>query len=171
MDADGRVIYLGTFSKSMFPALRLGFLVLPRDLSRGFLAARLATDLHPPLLEQRVLAAFIQQGHYERHLRRMRAAYAERLDALDRAIASTGAPLRLRAVHAGMHAVVDVESVDAQRLHEKALAMGIETMPLAAYHAGRAARPNALVLGFGAVTPAAIRAGVVRLSRAAADLR
>ena len=82
LDPDGRVIYVGTFSKTLFPALRLGFLIVPRDLQSGFIAARLATELHPPVLEQRVLAAFIQRGHYERHLRRMQAAYAERLDAL-----------------------------------------------------------------------------------------
>jgi GntR family transcriptional regulator/MocR family aminotransferase len=64
LDPDGRVIYLGTFSKSVFPALRLGFLVVPRELAAGFVTARLATDLHPPVLEQRVLAAFIVEGHF-----------------------------------------------------------------------------------------------------------
>src|SRR5690349_16766523 len=108
LDPDGRVIYLGTFSKTLFPALRLGFLIVPRDLASGFVTARLATDLHPPLLEQRVLAAFIERGHYGRHLRRMQSAYAERLDALRRGIERSGAPLRMRPVQAGMHAVVDV---------------------------------------------------------------
>jgi GntR family transcriptional regulator / MocR family aminotransferase len=165
LDPDGRVIYLGTFSKTLFPALRLGFLIVPRDLQPGFVRARLATDLHPPVLEQRVLAAFIQAGHYERHLRRMQSAYAERLDALRRAIARSGAPMRLRAVQAGMHAVVDLDGVNAERLHAEALAKGIETMPLSAYHAGAGPRPNALLLGFGAVPPPAIRAGVARLAR------
>ena len=122
LDPDGRVIYVGTFSKTLFPALRLGFLIVPRDLTSGFIAARLATELHPPVLEQRVLAAFIQRGHYERHLRRMQAAYAERLDALRRAVDRSGAPLRLRPVHAGMHAVLDVDGVDAERVHTVAAA-------------------------------------------------
>jgi GntR family transcriptional regulator/MocR family aminotransferase len=165
LDPDGRVIYVGTFSKTLFPALRLGFLIVPRDLQAGFVTARLATDLHPPLLEQRVLAAFIQRGHYERHLRRMQALYAERLDALRRALDRSGAPLRLRPVHAGMHAVVDVEGVSAERVHVKAAAIGIESMPLAAFHFGPGPRPNALLLGFGAVSPAAIRAGVTKLAR------
>ena len=69
-----------------------------------------------------VLAAFISRGHYERHLRRMQAAYAERLDALRRAIDRSGAPLRLRPVHAGMHAVVDVDGVSAERVHAEAAA-------------------------------------------------
>lgn len=173
LDPDGRVIYLGTFSKSLFPALRLGFLIVPRGLQAGFIRARLATDLHPPLLEQRVLAAFIERGHYERHLRRMQSAYAERLEALQRAVERVGAPLRLRAVHAGMHAIVDVEGVSAERVHEAAFALGVETMPLAAYYEPRGPRPvgaerlpNALFLGFGAVPPTQLRTGVTRLARA-----
>jgi len=165
LDPDGRVIYLGTFSKTLFPALRLGFLIVPRDLQAGFVTARLATDLHPPLLEQRVLAAFIQRGHYDRHLRRMRAVYAERLDALRRAIERSGAPLRLRPVQGGMHAVVDIQQVDAERVHVAAAAQGVETMPLSAFHFGPGRRPNALLLGFGAVPGAAIRAGVTKLAR------
>ena len=166
LDPDGRVIYLGTFSKTLFPALRLGFLILPRDLSPGFVAARLAIDLHPPVLEQRVLAAFIQCGHYDRHLRRMKAAYAERLDALQSAIARSGSPMRLRPVHSGMHAVVDLQGVNAERVHAEAAALGVESMPLAAFYCGGTRRANALLLGFGAVAPPAIRAGVLRLARA-----
>src|SRR5689334_16091933 len=165
LDPDGRVIYLGTFSKTLFPALRLGFLIVPRDLASGFVTARLATDLHPPLLEQRVLAAFIQRGHYDRHLRRMRAVYAERLDALRRAFDRCDAPLRLRAVQAGMHAVVDLDGVNAERVHAEAARAGVESMPLSAYYCGPGRRPNALLLGFGAVPPAEIRAGVTKLAR------
>jgi GntR family transcriptional regulator/MocR family aminotransferase len=166
LDPDGRVIYLGTFSKSLFPALRLGFLIVPRDLRAGFERARLATDLHPPVLEQRVLAAFIERGHFERHLRRMQNAYSERLDTLRRAIERVGAPLHLRAVHAGMHAIVDVEGVNAERVHLEAAALGVESMPLSAYYQGTARRPNALFLGFGAVPPTQLRTGVTRLARA-----
>jgi GntR family transcriptional regulator/MocR family aminotransferase len=166
LDPDGRVIYLGTFSKSLFPALRLGFLIVPRELASGFVTARLATDLHPPVLEQRVLAAFIAEGHFERHVRRMQSAYAERLDALRRAIERSGMPCTLRAVHAGMHAVLDVEGVDAERLHVEAAALGVESMPLAAYYLRGGRRPNALLVGFGAVPPVAIRQGVAKLARA-----
>jgi GntR family transcriptional regulator / MocR family aminotransferase len=166
LDPDGRVIYLGTFSKALFPALRLGFLVVPRELARGFVTARLATDLHAPVLEQRVLAAFIGDGHYERHVRRMQSAYAERLDALQRALGRSGLPLRLRAVHAGMHAVAEVDGLDAERLHIEAAALGVESMPLGAYYLRPGRRPNALLFGFGAVSPPAIRAGVAQLGRA-----
>jgi GntR family transcriptional regulator/MocR family aminotransferase len=171
LDPDGRVIYVGTFSKALFPALRLGFLIVPRDLQSGFNTARLATDLHPPVLEQLVLAAFISRGHYARHVRRMQAVYAERLDALRRAIDRSGAPLRLRPVQSGMHAVVDVVGVSAERLHAEAAALGIESMPLSAYYFGAGNRPNALLLGFGSVSPAAIRAGVTKLTRAMENCR
>jgi len=166
LDPDGRVIYVGTFSKALFPALRLGFLIVPRDLQSGFNTARLATDLHPPVLEQMVLAAFISRGHYARHVRRMQAAYAERLDTLRRAIERSGAPLQVRPVQSGMHAVVDVAGISAERLHAEAAALGVESMPLSAYYFGEGQRPNALLLGFGSVTPAAIRAGVSKLARA-----
>jgi len=171
LDPDGRVIYVGTFSKTLFPALRLGFLIVPRDLQSGFITARLETDLHPPLLEQLVLARFIVRGHFERHLRRMQAAYTERLDALSRAIERSGAPLKLRPVQAGMHAVVDVEGISAELVHGAAAAQGIETMPLSAYYSGASQRPNALLLGFGSMPPAALRAGVTKLARVIDELR
>jgi GntR family transcriptional regulator/MocR family aminotransferase len=170
LDPDGRVVYLGTFSKTLFPALRLGFMIVPRELQEGFVTARLATDMHPPLLEQMVLTEFIRRGHYQRHLRRMQAAYAERLDALRRAIERSGAPLCMRPVRAGMHAVVDLEGVDAEQAHRVALAQNIESMPLSAYYSGAGVRDNALLLGFGAVSPAAIRAAVNRLTVILADL-
>jgi GntR family transcriptional regulator/MocR family aminotransferase len=171
LDPDGRVIYLGTFSKTLFPALRLGFLIVPRDLASGFVAARLATDLHPPVLEQHVLAAFIERGHYGRHLRRMHSAYTERLDALRRAIERSGAPMKMRPVQAGMHAVVDLDGVSAERVHTEGAALGVESMPLSAYYFGSGRRANALLLGFGAVNPAAIRAGVARLARVIEKVR
>src|SRR6184192_2915223 len=82
LDQDGRVIYLGTFSKTLFPALRLGYAVVPADLVRPFTAVRSVLDVHSPVLEQAVLAEFITAGYFERHLRRMRALYAERQQVL-----------------------------------------------------------------------------------------
>jgi GntR family transcriptional regulator/MocR family aminotransferase len=171
LDPDGRVIYVGTFSKSLFPALRLGFLIVPRDLQAGLNTARLATDLHPPVLDQMVLAAFISRGHYARHVRRMQAVYAERLDTLQRAVERSGAPLRLRPVQSGMHAVVDVIGVSAERLHVEAAATRCRDDATVRLLFRRQPRPNALLIGFGCVTPAAIRVGVARLARAIESAR
>ena len=167
LDVDGRVIYVGSFSKTLFPALRLGFLVVPPDLQDGLQAARAAADQHPPVLDQAVLADFIGEGHFARHLRRMRMAYRERLDALTEAAARfcRGA-LRLRPTRTGLHAIADLEGADAGRVSREAAARGVEATPLSAYYAGRARRANALVLGFAAVRPEAARRGMARLAAA-----
>src|SRR5262249_7573707 len=85
LDGDGRVLYVGTFAKSVFPGMGLGFVIVPGDPAPHFHAARRAADLHPPLLEQMALADFIRGGHYATHLRRMRSAYRERLEAVEAA--------------------------------------------------------------------------------------
>jgi GntR family transcriptional regulator/MocR family aminotransferase len=165
---DGRVIYVGTFSKTLFPALRLGFVIVPADLQRTFVAIRSSSDLHPPAIDQLVVADLIADGHYDRHLRRMRAVCRERLEALDRAIRRRAAgALRLRPVQTGLHAVVDVAlDVDLDRLVVEAVAHGVELMPLSAYFLERAAASRAIVLGFSAVDPAAIDRGMQNLMRA-----
>jgi GntR family transcriptional regulator / MocR family aminotransferase len=78
MDRNSRVIYIGTFSKVLFPSLRLGYIVVPQDLVTQFRTVRVALDLSPPQLHQAVLADFIRDGHFARHLRRMRQVYGER---------------------------------------------------------------------------------------------
>jgi len=164
LDADGRVIYVGTFAKSVFPALRLGFVIVPSDLQDRFLAARRTTDLHPPLLEQMALADFIAEGHYARHLRRMRTAYRERLEALtDAAEHVCAGLLRLRTVQAGLHAVADLDGVDEERVYAEARQRGLEVAPLGMYFAGRPTA-NGLVLGFASTRPDVIRRGMEKLA-------
>ena len=82
LDRDSRVIYIGTFSKVLFPALRLGYIVIPADLVGRFAAVREAMDIFPPTLYQAVLADFLGEGHFGRHIRRMRLLYRERRAAL-----------------------------------------------------------------------------------------
>jgi GntR family transcriptional regulator/MocR family aminotransferase len=164
---DGRVIYVGSFSKTLFPALRLGFLIVPPDLQPALLQARRAIDHHPPALDQAVLADFLAAGHFERHLRRMRTASRERLEALGAAAQRfCGGALRLRPVRTGLHAVADLEGVDADRVFREAAVRGVEVMPLAAYYSGPATPANALVLGFAAVSPEASSRGMERLAAA-----
>jgi hypothetical protein len=97
------VIYVGSFSKTLFPALRLGFLIVPSDLRERLVAARAAADQHPPTIDQAVLADFIIEGHFARHLRRMRVVYRERLEALMAAAARyCGGVVRIRPVQTGL---------------------------------------------------------------------
>jgi len=171
LDADGRVLYVGTFAKSIFPALRLGFVIVPEDIRDRFVAARRAADLHPPLLEQMALADFIGNGHYATHLRRMRSIYRERMEALAAAAAELcDGGLRLRPIQTGLHAVADLAGVDEERVCEEAAARGIEVAPLHTYFLGRRSA-NGLLLGFSSTPPAQLRQGMERLADAIAAAR
>jgi GntR family transcriptional regulator/MocR family aminotransferase len=160
LDAEGTVIYVGTFAKSVFPALRLGFVLVPQHLCDKFIAMRYAADLHPPLLEQMALADFIADGHYARHLRRMRAIYQERRDALIEAAETYCAgALRLRKVQTGLHAVADLFQVDEELVSHQAARRGIEVSPLGSYCVGRRML-NGLLLGFACSRPEQLRAAM-----------
>lgn len=172
LDVDGRVIYVGSFSKTLFPALRLGFMIVPADLQEKLVRVRRASEVHPPRLDQAVLADFMLGGHYERHLRRMRAAYRERLEALEQAAErSCGGALALRHSRSGLHAVADLVESDARGVADVAFERGVEAMPLAAYHHGRRPGANALVLGFGGVRPDSLPEGMERLAAAIEAVR
>jgi GntR family transcriptional regulator/MocR family aminotransferase len=174
LDEDGRVIYAGSFSKTLFPALRLGFLIVPSDLQQRLLSARRATDVHPPLLEQAALADLMAGGHFDRHLRRMRAAYRERLEALlDAARRWCNGALVVRPASTGLHVVGELVDVPANRVGQEAAARGVEVTPLPHYYIGRPRSafngsriPNALVMGFAAVRPDVIRRGMEQLAAA-----
>lgn len=167
LDVDGRVIYIGSFSKTLFPALRLGFLIIPPDLRKPLLAMRRSAPGYPPVLDQIVLADLMANGHFDRHLRRMRAAYRERLEALSEAADRYGrGALRLRPVRTGLHAVADLEDVDADKVFHEAVARGIEVMPLSAYCTERSAAANSLVLGFGSVRGDDVIRGMEQLTAA-----
>jgi GntR family transcriptional regulator / MocR family aminotransferase len=107
LDRASRVIYIGTFSKVLFPSLRLGYVVIPADLVNRFVSVRNAMDICPPHLQQAVLAAFIREGHFARHLRRTRQLYAERRRTLVRSIREEiGDGLQIVGAEAGMHVCV-----------------------------------------------------------------
>jgi GntR family transcriptional regulator / MocR family aminotransferase len=168
LDVDGRVIYVGSFSKTLFPALRLGFLIVPTDLRDAVIGARRAADIHSAAMDQSVLADFIGGGHFERHLRRMRTEYGARLDALFQAAARhcRGA-MDLRPVTTGLHAVADLHGADDRVVFEEAWARGVEAMPLSAYSFDRRAQmTQALVLGFAPVRPELMNGAMERLAAA-----
>ena len=103
LDVADRVIYIGTFSKVLFPSLRIGYMILPPALVDSFLKVRRMVDIHSPIFEQAVLAAFMSEGHFTRHLRRMRTLYAERRRAL--LDAASELPLKIDSQAAGIHCV------------------------------------------------------------------
>ena len=165
LDQADRVIYIGTFSKVLFGALRLGYLVLPGDLVPAFLAVRRSIDITPATFPQAVLAAFVRDGHFARHLRRMRALYRARRDALVAALAAElGDGARVRGASAGMHLVLELpRGVNERRLAERAAAESLWTMPLSFCRSAPGGPPG-LVLGYGGTDAGALRAGARRLA-------
>jgi GntR family transcriptional regulator / MocR family aminotransferase len=172
LDGEGRVIYLGTFSKVLFPALRLGYMVVPPDLVDAFAAARALVDCHSPVLDQATLADFISAGHFARHIRRMRALYAERQALLvDAARHELSGLLEVFSAEAGMHLVGWLpEGVDDVEASRRAAAYGVGAPPLSMYSL-RPLRRGGLLLGYTAVGDREIRDGVQRLAKALHTLR
>lgn len=165
MDQDARVIYLGTFSKVMFPSLRVGYLILPKDLVPAFVATRDAVDIFAPTLYQAALADFITEGHFARHIRRSRALYRERRKALVNAIATDlGSRLEIIGAEAGMHLVGLLHpDVSDTAVSQNAGRLGVSAMPLSSCFRRRPSR-GGLILGYAGTDAAQIRAGVQRLA-------
>ena len=166
IDTSGRVFYLGTFSKVLFPALRLGYLIIPPDLIDHFVAVRLSTDTHSPTLEQAVLADFITEGHFSRHLRRMRILYAERQALfLETAHQELGGLLEIAPDETGMHLVGWLPpGVDDQRVAQQAAARyGLIISPLSLFSLEPVQRTG-LVLGYAATNEQQIRRGLRQLA-------
>jgi GntR family transcriptional regulator / MocR family aminotransferase len=167
LDGEGRVLYVGTFSKVLFPALRLGYLVVPPDLIDAFVSARELTDRHPPTVDQVVLADFISEGHFVRHLRRMRALYAGRQAALvEEAARELGGLLDVYPTAAGMHLVGWLpEGVDDREATRRAANFGVEAPPVSLYGSLPGGR-GGLMLGYAAFAEGEMRGGVRRLAAA-----
>ncbi len=164
LDDSGRVIYVGTFSKTLFPALRLGYLILPPALVDTFLSARAYTEVHAPPLEQGALADFLADGHFGRHVRKMRALYAERRATLLRAL--DGLPLEPYAADTGMHCIAWLpRGSDDVAVARAAADHAVDVTPLSRFSLSRAPRPG-LLLGYAGVDATAIKAGARRLALA-----
>jgi GntR family transcriptional regulator/MocR family aminotransferase len=173
-----RVLYVGTFSKSLAPGLRLAYLVLPEALVGPFRAARAAVDRFPPAATQAVLADFIGESHYARHLRRVRALYAERQAALLAAAADLRGLLTVAPDAAGLHLVGWLPpGVSDVAVAAAAAAEGITVSPLSRFrHAASgstsgASPRGALLLGYAAFEEEELRTGMQRLRRALLALR
>jgi GntR family transcriptional regulator / MocR family aminotransferase len=168
LDDQGSVLYAGTFGKSMFPSLRLGFLVVPDGAREA--VARCADLLQPapPLAIQRVLADFLEEGHYARHVRRMRSLYAERRDALLRALdEQRAASLRIEHAPGGLHLVAYLDGVREAAALQQAEALGLAPEGLSECRASAAeGAREGLLLGFAPLPAPRTREAVQRLLQA-----
>lgn len=167
LDTNRRTIYIGTFSKVLLPALRLGYLVVPRHLVTTFANARALADRSSPAIDQAILAEFIRAGHFARHIRRMRKVYAERQSVL---LAAAERFLRgrieLAPAETGMHLIGWLPpGADDETIAERAARYGVVVSPLTHYAIEPLPRPG-LMLGYAAVSPEAITDAVRRLAEA-----
>lgn len=148
LDRNSRVIYIGTFSKTLFPSLRLGYMVVPLDLVDRFVAVRHAMDVYPPYLYQAVLTDFIKEGHFSRHIRRTRMVYAERRDLLVEAIRDEfRSELEIVGAQAGMHVVVMKKRLRDRETAKRAARENLWLWPLSPCYLGNP--QQGFILGFG----------------------
>jgi GntR family transcriptional regulator/MocR family aminotransferase len=153
MDTHARVVYIGTFSKVLFPAVRVGYLVVPPSLRERFLKAREAFDLFSPTLYQLALAEFLSEGHFTRHLRRMRGVYLERRNTLLSGLAKHCADhLTVYNADAGLHvAVLLSRGANDMDVVQRMAQRGLTATALSTCYSG-AGRCSGLLLGFGGST-------------------
>jgi GntR family transcriptional regulator/MocR family aminotransferase len=165
MDTNDRVIYLGTFSKVLFPALRLGYMVVPHELITRFVRARETLDLCSPLLYQLVLTDFLNEGHFARHLRRMRAVYLRRRDAVIAAVREHAADvMTIENTDAGLHLLAFLDdNVDDRALARRAAQQDLFPASLSALYASTPSRCG-LILGFGGSDESVLAEGVRTLA-------
>ncbi|HEY8515549.1 MAG TPA: PLP-dependent aminotransferase family protein [Candidatus Binatia bacterium] len=169
LDRDGRVLYSGTASKILFPALRIGWLVVPEELLDVFRAALALADTGTATLEQLAFADLIAEGHLERHVRRIRLRHATRRAALLDAVArELGSRAELLGESAGLHVLLRLRELgrrDVTRLRAACRERGVGVYPAAHFYAEPPPYAE-LLLGYGSLSERAIREGIRRLAQA-----
>jgi GntR family transcriptional regulator/MocR family aminotransferase len=164
LDRNERVLWTGSFSVTTFPALRIGYLIAPPKLVDAFVAAKAAADRQTSTFEQAILADFMYDGHYARHLRRMHEVYAERQARVMRAL-EEHAGLSAVAAASGLHVLVPLEAAtDDARITQRAGAEGVVAPPLSRYYVADPPR-RGLLLGFGLAGAPTTDSAVRRLAR------
>jgi len=164
LDTEGRVIYIGTFSRTVFSALRIGFLIAPKSLVPAFTSAKWLCDRHTATLEQETLAEFISSGMYERHLRRVRRANTERREVLLQAIQTyLGDRVEVTGDGSGGHVVLwPVERVTEESAIARAAARGVGIYGVSGYYLSQPPRTG-LMLGYSHMNKERIRLGIRQL--------
>jgi GntR family transcriptional regulator / MocR family aminotransferase len=162
LDEAGRVVYTGTLSKVLLPALRLGYMVAPPGLQPAISGAKWLTDRHVALLYQAVLALFIDEGYFDRHLRRMRKVYERRRAALlDSFATHFGDRARVTGTQSGMHVLVCIDDVrDADAFISEAGQRGVGIYSARQYHTLEPPRGAQFLMGYSSVTEDGIREGI-----------
>lgn len=163
----GKVIYIGTFSKVLFPALRIGYLVVPKELVCVLAYAKRLTDRQSPMLEQQVLTDFINEGYLERHIRRMRKLYDQRRQALMQALNKYfGKQVTILGENAGLHLIVRFHTgFSDQEVVAKAAKLDVELVTAQRYYLKDALKGE-FVLGYSNLSEEKISEGVFRLAQA-----
>jgi len=166
LDRSGSVFYVGTFSKSLFPGIRLGFVVAPPWARRAVANAKQCSDWHSPVLEQDALASFISEGHMARHVRKMRKLYSERRELMMSGLQTHFSPwLELIPSSGGMHVTALArESIDIDAIVRSARQRNMDLRSLRSFWGSDSGQPG-LVLGYGATGPEALTEGLLELRR------
>jgi GntR family transcriptional regulator/MocR family aminotransferase len=171
LDRNARVIYIGTFSKVLFPSLRLGYIVIPEDLVAHFVAVRIAMDIFPPYLYQEALTDFMREGHFARHIRKMRLLYSERRTALVNSIREQlGPKLEIHGTQAGMHLAATLpKGLSDREIARRAASKGLWLWPLSPSYLGKFPRQG-FILGFGNTSTEEMPRAVSQLAAQLSDV-
>jgi GntR family transcriptional regulator/MocR family aminotransferase len=165
IDASGRVIYIGSFSKTLLPTLRLGFVATPPSCTPAVHKAKYVTDWHTSMVLQVALAQFIDQGAFARHLRKVRRVYTERHEVVTKILNEDFADLEVMPAVAGLHVAALARSLSVDQISEvavRASELGVQVQRLAKFAVDGAPRPG-LLFGYGAIPTSRIHAGLALL--------
>jgi GntR family transcriptional regulator/MocR family aminotransferase len=161
LDAEGRTVYIGTFSRTIFPALRIGYVIVPKSLAPAFTTAKWLADQHSAILEQQTLAEFITSGLYERHLRRLRRRNAKRREALLNAIHGyLSGRVELSGDGSGTHVILwPKKRASEDEVIAKAASRNVGVYRISQYYLKKASRTG-FMLGYTTLNEDEIREGI-----------